>query len=80
MVRPSQFKKNSNLSHITFSGVSIEDTFNMFSNHYLDALFKPQWERFGIDFLSKKMIGNHKNGIPAEKNHKSSTSACCIIV
>ena len=73
MVRPSQFKKNSK-SHITFSGVSIEDTFNMFSNHYLDALFKPQWERFGIDIVS------NKNGIPAEKDHKSSTSAFCVIV
>lgn len=62
------------------NGVSIEDTFNMFSNHYLDALFKPQWERFGIDFDSKKMNGNHKNGIPADKDHKSSTSACCVIV
>ena len=75
MVRPSQFKKNSK-SHITFSGVSIEDTFTMFSNHYLDVLFKPQWERFGIDIVS------NKNGIPAEKDHKSksSKSACCVIV
>ena len=52
----------------------------MFSNHYLDALFKPQWERFGIDFDSKKINGNHKNGKPADKDHKSSTSACCVIV
>ena len=56
----------------------------MFSNHYLDALFKPQWERFGIDFDSKKINGNHNNGIPEDllkdKDHKSSTSACCVIV
>ena len=63
----------------------------MFSNHYLDALFKPQWERFGIDFDSKKINGNHKNGksedllkygveVRRDKDHKSSTSACCVIV
>ena len=29
-------------------GVGIGDLYNLFSNKYLDNLFKPQWQRFNV--------------------------------
>ena len=57
--------------------VTIEDTFKLFSNHYLDDLFKPEWERFGIKFDKNKQNG-HANG--DAKPEKKSSSACCDIM
>ena len=71
-----------------YSGVSIKDTHKLFGNHYLDALFKPQWERFGIEIGSpstEKENGTAKeNGIDAngklpEGHPKPDQSTCCAI-
>ena len=58
-------------------GVTIEDTYKLFSNHYLDDLFKPEWERFGIKFDTSKQNG-HSNG-EAVFDKKESSSCCDIM-
>ena len=62
---------------------SIEDTFNLFSNKYLDSLFKPQWERFGLKFEEPKMNGNyHQNGNSINKTEDTDdtkNSSCCVL-
>ena len=74
-----------------YSGVSIKDTHKLFGNHYLDALFKPQWERFGIDIgppstvkengLDAEENGINANGKLPEGHHpKPDQSTCCVIV
>ena len=30
-------------------GACIDDIYQMFSNKYLDELFKPQWEKYGVE-------------------------------
>ena len=63
--------------------VSIQDIFNLFSNKYLDRLFKPEWERFGVDvgFTGKvKFKEDTENGDAIlgdeERKHKST---CCVL-
>lgn len=63
----------------------------MFGNHYLDSLFKPQWERFGIDIsppvtekengkdVDQKENGIDANGILPEGHQKVDQSTCCVI-
>ena len=64
-----------------FLGVSIQDTHQLFSNYYLDSLFKPQWERFGINMSSpEKKNGTDFNGKNPESHQKTENSACCVIV
>ena len=58
-------------------GVTIEDTYKLFSNHYLDDLFKPEWERFGIKFDTNKQNG-HANGDTVFEKQES--SSCCDIM
>ena len=42
---PSSLSTSSNSTTLLLTPCLPEDTFRLFSNHYLDSLFKPQWER-----------------------------------
>ena len=63
------------------SGVSIDDTYHMFSNKYLDELFKPQWEKYGVQ-LRNNEVPNGVNGVTngEEINGNQEKSACCEIM
>ncbi|XP_023333091.1 uncharacterized protein LOC111704928 [Eurytemora carolleeae] len=65
---------------------SVEDMYRMFSNKYLDVLFKPQWERFGIDVQSEyPAIKPPTNGVHKPEGTNGSfpgdeeKSTCCTI-
>lgn len=60
---------------------NMEETFNLFSNKYLDELFKPEWERFGIKLPRAAMNGFQENGktkdVPTGKENAG--SSCCVL-
>lgn len=69
--------------------VSIQDIFNLFSNKYLDKLFKPEWEKYGVDVEAFAAI--EKNGkvtlnedtangelVPADEAMENK-STCCVL-
>ena len=61
-------------------GVTIEDLNSLFSNEYLDELFKPQWERFGINIDAASSAENNlENGRINEKmeTKRIYSSNCC---
>ena len=58
-------------------GVTIEDTYKLFSNHYLDDLFKPEWERFGIKFNTSNQ-NERSNG--EEVYEKKESCSCCNVM
>ena len=41
-------------------GVTVSDLNKIFSNNYLDNMFEPQWERFGVNLMSS-CSSNHLN-------------------
>ena len=58
--------------------VSIEDIYNLFSNAYLDQLFKPEWEKFGIKVQDSVKVeangdASHLNGIDSNGTAKNSS-------
>ena len=55
-------------------GVTIQDLNALFSNFYLDELFKPQWERFGVTLKTKPDPNIHEIELKAP-----SDSCCCSI-
>eukprot|EP00092_Neocalanus_flemingeri_P004988 GFUD01005364.1.p1 GENE.GFUD01005364.1~~GFUD01005364.1.p1 ORF type:complete len:633 (+),score=187.91 GFUD01005364.1:112-1899(+) len=69
--------------------VSIQDIFNLFSNKYLDSLFKPVWESYGVDVGVFALV--EKNGkVKFEEDtingeavlgdeDKSHKSTCCVL-
>ena len=67
--------------------VSIQDIFNLFSNNYLDNLFKPEWERFGVDMegfeevdMNGKAIENTVNGEVLQADEAlDNKSTCCVL-
>ena len=56
----------------------MDDIYNLFSNKYLDSLFRPQWERFNVTRRQAE------NGLYAktaeEEDNRSHKSECCAIV
>ena len=55
-------------------GIGIGDLYNLFSNKYLDNLFKPQWQRFN----AKRIQAEPQ---PEEEEKKNAhQSECCTIV
>ena len=68
-------------------GVSIEDINKVFSNRYLDQVFKPQWERFGVNLKNIKADRpNTSNGNSTNYNNSKvdikvhDGSKCCTII
>ena len=71
-------------------GVSIEDIYKSFSNIYLDQVFKPQWDRFGISVNNMKsdqlLKPSANNGNNTEYNSSNvhlkgqDGSKCCTII
>jgi len=71
-------------------GVSIEDINKLFSNKYLDQVFKPQWDRFEIsgntikaDQLPKASANNGNNAEYSSNNvhlKGQDGSKCCTII
>ena len=63
-------------------GVTAKDLYNLFSNKYLDDVFKPQWERFGISVMSSQAangsIKEENNDLIIPKNQES--SLCCYLL
>ena len=58
------------------TGVSIEDIYNLFSNHYLDNLFNPQWQRFNV----KRIQAEPEEVLHEEETKNTHQSECCAIV
>ena len=72
------------LANLT-EGVTIQDLNSLFSNKHLDQVFKPQWERFGVDVTQ-----HYKNGMEEAKINQmengyddfvrpTNSSECCIL-
>ena len=67
--------------------ISVKDIFNLFSNQYLDSLFKNQWIRYGVDekdFVKKetngKVIEDNDNGdIILTHEARETKSSCCVL-
>ena len=69
-------------------GVSVNDINAIFSNRYLDEVFRPQWERFGVnlpaytpeneenDAITNEMLANHDTEKP---KIQPNSSECCAI-
>ena len=60
--------------------ISVQDIFNLFSNKYLDNLFKPQWEKYEVskEWLAEKEInGKVIEDMPLIDEQKKST--CCVL-
>ena len=66
-------------------GVTIQDLNSIFSNKHLDQVFKPQWERYGVDITQ-----NYKNGTENAKLNQieygyddvvrpNNSSGCCTL-
>ena len=65
-------------------GVTIQDLNSLFSNKHLDQVFRPQWERYGVDITQ-----HYKNGGDAKRKQiensyddavrPNSSSECCTI-
>ena len=65
-------------------GVTIQDLNSLFSNKHLDQVFRPQWERYGVDITQ-----HYKNGADAKSNQiehgyddavrPTSSSECCTL-
>ena len=69
------------LANLT-EGVTIQDLNSLFSNKHLDQVFKPHWERFGVDVTQ-----HYKNGMEEAKMENgyddvfrpTNSSGCCIL-
>ena len=72
------------------NGVTIEDLNRLFSNRYLDEVFKPQWERFGVTLKNVKPDQSPMKNGTNEHNRIDNTanvevkgqdgSKCCAII
>ena len=70
------------LANLTES-VTIQDLNSLFSNKHLDQVFKPQWERFGVDVTQHYKNGTedskiNQNGY-ADVVRPTNSSGCCIL-
>merc|ERR1719219_2715406 len=55
-------------------GVSIGDINRLFSNYYLDSVFKPEWERFGVNLPHPNILDSK-----SELERSDANSTCCNI-
>ena len=67
--------------------ISVQDIFNLFSNQYLDSLFKQQWKKYGV--TEEELVKEEMNGKIKESNGtgevlladeaKETRSTCCVL-
>ena len=69
-------------------GVSVNDINAIFSNRYLDEVFRPQWERFGVNLPSYTTENEENNAMTNEifsyneiekPKIQPNSSECCAI-
>ena len=75
-----QMKEFFDVLHGLTDGVEISDLNRLFSNNYLDQIFRPQWERFDVVLPKQENLVGKGDNAPETIRNSQDTSSCCIIV